>query len=178
MIEVMRFADKVRSLLKLRRLSQSELAEALGTTQPQISRWLEGNTPPRWDYLLKMSRALGVTADYLIDPEQEELPRPLGLTEDERFVLQLYHDLGLSREEAVRGLAAVARSAPAEAPRTSSGPWLPGAVRDLTPGEPPHRHERGPRRGASKSKSKSKSEREPDGQDEGADPEHTPGRIR
>jgi transcriptional regulator with XRE-family HTH domain len=174
MIEVMRFADKVRSLLKLRRLSQSELAEALGTTQPQISRWLEGNSPPRWDYLLKMARALGVTADYLIDQEQEELPRPPGLTEDERFLLQLYHDLGLSREDAVRGLAAAARSVPFDAPRPASGPWVPGAVRHLPPGEPRRRHEQDPRSGPRRGPSK----REPDRQDEGADPEHTPGRIR
>jgi transcriptional regulator with XRE-family HTH domain len=168
----MRFAEKVRNLLKSRRLSQSELAALLGTSQPQVSRWLEGDTPPRWDYLLKMARALGVTADYLIDPEQDEPPRPPELTEDERIVLQLYRDLGLSREEAVRGLAGMIRPNPAEATRASDGSWRPGAVRDLTPGEAARHRERsrGTRRGTSK--------REPDGQDEGADPDHSPGRVR
>src|SRR3954469_22427334 len=104
-MKVMTFAEKVRNLLKARRLSQSELAEALGTSQPQVSRWLEGGTPPRWDYLLKMARTLGVSADYLIAAEQDEPPQPPSLTDDERFVLQLYRDLRLSRDEAARGLA-------------------------------------------------------------------------
>src|SRR4051794_10286382 len=130
-MNVMMFAEKVRNLLKERRLSQSDLAEALGTSQPQVSRWLEGGTPPRWDYLLKMARALGVSVDYLIDAEQDEPPRPPELTDDERFVLQLYRDLRLSREEAARGLAAMAGPAlhqDAPPPQGGGGSaWLPGA---------------------------------------------------
>src|SRR4051794_9479897 len=110
-MDVMTFAEKVRSLPKACRLSQSDLADALGTSQPQVSRWLDAGTPPRWDYLLKMARTLGVPADYLIDAEQDEPPRPRGLSDDERYLLQLYRDLRLSRDEAARGLAAMARAA-------------------------------------------------------------------
>lgn len=172
----MRFAEKVRSLLKERRLSQSDLAAMLGTSQPQVSRWLEGDTPPRWDYLLKMARALGVTADYLIDSALDEPPRSPELADDERFVLQLYRDLGLTREEAARGLAAMVRPEPAEPSGTS---WVPGAVRDLTAGERTRRRtkDRPAPRGPSSSSSPG-SKREPEGQDEGSDPEHSPGRVR
>jgi transcriptional regulator with XRE-family HTH domain len=166
--EIMKFADKVRDLLKLHRMSQSDLAAALGTNQPQVSRWLESDTPPKWDYLLKMSRALGVPADYLIDPEQDAPPPSPELSDDERFVLQLYRDLRLSRDEAVRRLASAGASAPASA---SGVPWIPGAVRDLTPSEFARQRERG--RGA-----KRRSKPEPDGQDEGTDTEYPPSRVR
>lgn len=166
----MRFAEKVRNLLKVQRLSQSELAAMLGTSQPQVSRWLEGDNPPRWDYLLKMARALGVTADYLIDPALEEPPRPPDLSEDERFLLQLIRDLGLTREEAVRRLAGMVSPVSRESPGTA---WVPGAVRDLTPGE----RSRPRPRGRATRRPPSPSEREPDSQDEGTDPEHSPGRV-
>jgi transcriptional regulator with XRE-family HTH domain len=178
-MKVMTFAEKVRNLLKAHRLSQSDLAEALGTSQPQVSRWLEGGTPPRSDYLLKMARTLGVSVDYLIDDEQDEPPQPPELSDDERFVLQLYRDLRLTRVEAARGLAAMARPALHQDPQPQPQPqggsaWLPGAVRDLSAIDPARRRDRergrGPGRGASK--------REPDGQDEGTDPEHSPGRVR
>jgi transcriptional regulator with XRE-family HTH domain len=171
-MKVMTFAEKVRNLLKARRLSQSDLAEALGTSQPQVSRWLEAGTPPRSDYLLKMARVLGVPADYLIDADQDEPPRPPELSDDERYLLQLYRDLGLSRDEAARGLAAMVRPAGHQDPQAPSGAWLPGAVRDMTPADLARQRERsrGPRRGPSK--------REPDGKDEGTDPEHSPGRVR
>jgi transcriptional regulator with XRE-family HTH domain len=168
---LMRFADKVRGLLKAQRLSQSELAAMLGTSQPQVSRWLEGDTPPRWDYLLKMARALGVSADYLIDPALEEAPRPPELSEDERFVLQLYRDLGLTREDAARALAGTVRPVPEGKP---GAPWVPGAVRDLTQGELARQRQRD--RG--RTPRRSPSSREPDRQDEGADPDHSPGRVR
>jgi transcriptional regulator with XRE-family HTH domain len=170
-MDVMTFAEKVRSLLKACRLSQSDLADALGTSQPQVSRWLDAGTPPRWDYLLKMARTLGVPADYLIDAEQDEPPRPPGLSDDERYLLQLYRDLRLSRDEAARGLAAMARAALNPDPPPQGNAWLPGAVRDLTAGDRTRPRDRGrnSRRGASK--------REPDGQDEGTDPEHSPRRI-
>src|SRR5262245_47357824 len=155
----MTFTEKVRTLLKAHRLSQSDLAEALGTSQPQVSRWLEGGTPPRSDYLLKMARTLGVPADYLIDDALDEPPRAPELNDDERYLLQLYRDLGLSREEAARGLAAMARAS-LNADRPAPGnAWVPGAVRDLTPSDLARQRERGrnPRREASK--------REPDGKD-------------
>jgi transcriptional regulator with XRE-family HTH domain len=167
-MEVMRFAEKVRNLMKLRRLSQSELAELLGTNQPQISRWLESDTPPRWDYLLKMARALGVPADYLIDPAQDVPARASELSDDERYLVQLYRDLGLSREHAARALAAVARWSLPTGPRETGVPWVPGEVRDLRPSPPPPRRARD---------AHDSSAREPNRQDEGTDPEHSPGRL-
>jgi transcriptional regulator with XRE-family HTH domain len=165
----MTFAEKTRALLKAQRLSQSELAERLGTNQPQVCRWLEANTPPRGDYLLKLARVLGVTADYLIDPDQEEPPKPAVLPDDERYLLQLYRDLGLSREEAARALAGAARVAS----QTAQGDaWVPGPVRDLSRSEDARQRERG------RSAKRPPSEREPNGQDEGSNPDHAPGRVR
>lgn len=87
----MDFANKVRELLKDRKLSQADLAEALGTNQQQVSRWLEGNNPPKWDYLLRMARFFDVTTDYLLGHEVAH-PAP-ALPEDEAAILRLYRNL-------------------------------------------------------------------------------------
>ncbi len=50
---------------KWRGLSQTQLAEKAGLTQAQIARIENGNTVPRADTLLKLSAALGVSADLL-----------------------------------------------------------------------------------------------------------------
>lgn len=97
----MEFAEKVRSLLKSLRLSQADLAEAIGTNQPQVSRWLDSNTPPKWAYLLKMARTLDVSVDYLIDPAQVAPPRASELTEDERFLLRSFRALKIDADTAV-----------------------------------------------------------------------------
>jgi transcriptional regulator with XRE-family HTH domain len=106
--DVMGFAEKVRYLLKQQRLSQSDLAKAIGTNQPQVSRWLESaNTLPKVPYLLKIARALSVPVDYLIDDEVDEPPAKQELTEDEKALLRLYRALkpALGEDEAMRRLA-------------------------------------------------------------------------
>jgi transcriptional regulator with XRE-family HTH domain len=135
----MDFAEKVRNLLRAHGLSQSDLAEALGTNQQQVSRWLEANTPPKWSYLLKMARTLDVTTDYLIDNSLDEMPRPQSLPEDETAILRLYRSLkrtgALDEDAALTGLAAAA----------GRQVWIPGSVRDQTPllnPKPPARHRR------------------------------------
>src|SRR5262245_18632762 len=101
----MELPEKVRNLLKMRGMSQTDLAASLATSQQQVSRWLDPEKPPRWSYLLDMARTLGVTVDYLLDPEQKDPAPPSELTDDERAIIELCRDLELSRREAVRRLA-------------------------------------------------------------------------
>jgi transcriptional regulator with XRE-family HTH domain len=95
-------------LLKARKASQTELAEAIGTSQQVVSRWLETNTPPKSVYLLRLSRYLDVPVDYLIDDDQVEPPRGRSdLSEDERVALAVVRglrDLGVSPEEILKRL--------------------------------------------------------------------------
>ena len=47
-------------------MSQAQLAERIGTTQQQLSRWETGARVPRVDVLKKIADALGVGVDVLI----------------------------------------------------------------------------------------------------------------
>ena len=63
------------SLLKAWRiwagLSQAELARRARVTQAQVARFEAGKTIPRADTLLRISDALGVWADLLLEGEEE-----------------------------------------------------------------------------------------------------------
>src|SRR5919199_6782449 len=51
-------AEQVVEQRRLRGLSQRELAELCGTTQPGIARFERGDSPPRVDTLLRIADAL------------------------------------------------------------------------------------------------------------------------
>jgi ribosome-binding protein aMBF1 (putative translation factor) len=51
-------AEQVVEQRRLRGLSQQELAELVGTSQPGIARFERGSTPARIDTLLRMADAL------------------------------------------------------------------------------------------------------------------------
>jgi transcriptional regulator with XRE-family HTH domain len=97
----MGFATKVRLLLKRHKLTQSELAESLGTRQQVVSRWLEADKPPKAIYLLKLAKALQCSVEYLIDDLMEK-PGGDGLSCEERYVLRVFRDSGLDSSEAAR----------------------------------------------------------------------------
>ena len=53
-----RIAEQVAEHRRLRDLSQKELAELCGTTQPGIARFERGSTSPRVDTLRRIAEAL------------------------------------------------------------------------------------------------------------------------
>jgi transcriptional regulator with XRE-family HTH domain len=55
---VKQIAEQVVEHRRLRDLSQQELAELCGTTQPGIARFERGVSPPRVDTLLRIANAL------------------------------------------------------------------------------------------------------------------------
>lgn len=69
--------SKIESLLALRGLTQSELAKQLGVHPSNISALIsgkQGSVKP--ERIPALAHALGVTADYLLDPNQTKLPSP------------------------------------------------------------------------------------------------------
>lgn len=48
-------------------LSQKALSDILGTDAVSVNRWEHGNTRPNWEYLKRISKALGVSIDYLLE---------------------------------------------------------------------------------------------------------------
>lgn len=91
----MKFGDKLEALLTERGLSQTTLAWQIGVKPPQVSRWRNGDEPPKVASLLKIARALGTSVEYLIDDGQEAPPIPL--SEDEQAALLLYRRLRAAR---------------------------------------------------------------------------------
>lgn len=96
-------------------MSQADLATAMGTNQPQISKWLKAGVPPQELKLLRsMARALSrpgsrVTIDYLVEDDQDGLP-PLELPSDEYCVLSNYRALkalGVSDQQVVDWMVAM-----------------------------------------------------------------------
>jgi transcriptional regulator with XRE-family HTH domain len=87
------FAEKVRRRLAELNLTQADLAQAVGTSQPQISTWLKAGTIPSSEYALKISKILKVSVEYLLDDSSDE-PKGDGLDPAGQFVLQLVREVG------------------------------------------------------------------------------------
>lgn len=59
------FAGRLKMLREQNRLSKTALAKAVGVSTTCVWNWEEGNTEPRGENLLFLSRALNVTTEYL-----------------------------------------------------------------------------------------------------------------
>jgi transcriptional regulator with XRE-family HTH domain len=126
----MNFAEKMRDLLRLRGHTQEELADAIGTHQQTVSRWLDSPNPPKVANLLKIARYLDVSVDYLVDDTMDALKGASSLSDDERYLLRVMRGLGLDFEEIVRRLAGEVAAKPADAPSPGAGqPGSGGVVR-------------------------------------------------
>ena len=93
----MGYPDKLRQLCVLKGLDQSELAAKVGLTKSSMSRILSGSQVPKLDKAQELSRALGVSLDYLADDELEIQPAGqwVVISEDEITVLKLIRRLGI-----------------------------------------------------------------------------------
>lgn len=65
-------SDRLRALRELAGLTQEDLANALGISEPQIYRYEKNINDPSGDVLIRMARFFHVSSDYL-----------LGLTDDQ-----------------------------------------------------------------------------------------------
>lgn len=61
--ERLRIAHRVRALREKKQMTQTQLAELIGTRQPSIARLEAGNYWPRIDMLEKIAWALGAQLD-------------------------------------------------------------------------------------------------------------------
>jgi transcriptional regulator with XRE-family HTH domain len=59
--------NAIKSMRLGAQLSQSELAERLGTTQPAVSRWERGHDEPRVSTFSAIARACGCVASITLD---------------------------------------------------------------------------------------------------------------
>lgn len=64
--------EKLAKIRKKRKYSQLELAEALGLSQQQYSRYEIGKYPMPLETFTKVCEKLEISADYLLDLSNEE----------------------------------------------------------------------------------------------------------
>lgn len=65
--------DKIVKLRKQNGWSQEELAERLGISRQSVSKWESGASIPDLDKIIRMSGIFGVSTDYLLKDEMEEI---------------------------------------------------------------------------------------------------------
>lgn len=61
------FSRRVKERMYNLDINQNELADKIGVTPAAISRYLRGTRTPRVDVIVKMSRVLDCSTDYLIN---------------------------------------------------------------------------------------------------------------
>lgn len=67
----MRLQDKIFKLRKQAGLSQEEAADKLKVSRQAFSRWENGSAQPTANNIVEISRLFGVTADYLLNDENQ-----------------------------------------------------------------------------------------------------------
>lgn len=90
----MRFHEKVAKLIDRRGLTQTDLARMADMKPSQINRLVSGDRPTvNLLNALHISRALGVSMEYLVDDAQDEPPPP-EFSEGERQIIGLVRLMG------------------------------------------------------------------------------------
>lgn len=69
-------SEKIMMLRKQNGWSQEDLAEKLGISRQSVSKWESASSIPDLDKIIKMSEIFGVTTDYLLKDEIEEIIPP------------------------------------------------------------------------------------------------------
>ncbi|MCC8067651.1 MAG: helix-turn-helix domain-containing protein, partial [Clostridiales bacterium] len=67
-------SEKLLALRTRAGLSQEELAEKLNVSRQSVSKWESGGSIPGIDKILEISKIYGISTDYLLKDEMEELP--------------------------------------------------------------------------------------------------------
>jgi transcriptional regulator with XRE-family HTH domain len=65
------FAERLRQIRESKKLTQAELAEAIGTHTNVIWQYENGKRSPTLDYGFKIAKVLDVDLDYLIDNQSQ-----------------------------------------------------------------------------------------------------------
>lgn len=77
--------------------TQTQLSQAIGVSQGNISDWKSGRSFPKGDVLSRLADYFGVTTDYLLGrTDQKEMSAAEGwdgLSEPEKHLISLYQDL-------------------------------------------------------------------------------------
>lgn len=91
--------EKVELLLKITGSNKTQLAKAIGVQPGRISELKDCKWNPSAIQALRMARALGVSLDFLVDDEQEEIPS-LSILDQNQWIAETIRTLGFERAKA------------------------------------------------------------------------------
>ena len=74
--------ERIREIRLARKISQVELAKALGVTKQSVSNWENDNIQPSIDMLVKIADVLHVSTDYLLGRDEQRVIDVTGLSEN------------------------------------------------------------------------------------------------
>lgn len=69
----MEFSERLKTLRKEAGLTQVDVAEKLGISQPAYASWERGVKKPTQENLVKIAQILSVSIDYLLDNSDEDI---------------------------------------------------------------------------------------------------------
>ena len=75
-------SEKLYKLRKNSGLSQEQLAEQLNVSRQAISKWESGTAVPESEKLITISNYFGVSVDYLLKDEEEQVQPSSNITEE------------------------------------------------------------------------------------------------
>lgn len=78
---------RLKEAMRRSALTQKGLAEKLGTSESNVSNWINRNTEPTWEMLAAICRVTKVSADWLLDLPTDHVP--LDPPPDERLIRTL-----------------------------------------------------------------------------------------
>ena len=68
----MEFSERLKNLRKQTHLTQVDVAEKLGISQPAYASWERGVKKPTQENLVKLAQVLNVSVDYLVGNSEEK----------------------------------------------------------------------------------------------------------
>lgn len=95
----MEFSERLKNLRKQAHLTQVDVAEKLGISQPAYASWERGVKKPTQENLVKIAQILNVSVDYLVGNSEEKSDEldniellfrmnSKGLTEEEKEIFK------------------------------------------------------------------------------------------
>ncbi len=66
------FPKRLRALRKDKKITQTELGEAIGVQQATIAKWESGERTPFIEYFIELAKYFNVSIDYLVGLEDFE----------------------------------------------------------------------------------------------------------
>ena len=94
------YGDNIMSLRKRQKMSQAELGNTLGIGVSSISMWEAEKREPSLEHLMTMAELFGVSTDYILFGESDDL----NLSKDEIEMVALYSQLSDSRKAEIKGI--------------------------------------------------------------------------